>query len=88
MIKEAINTIVEKKSWEVVKLCETVTSDVDVEINELMKTIKKSAPIEVFERILEIEDLYTQRQTEVVKLAYNKGFDNGLHLYKELKNML
>lgn len=87
MLAEWIEPAKEKRLWEIVKICEEENNEFYDQFNETLCRLKKYVPLHVVDDLNRLEDIFLQKNSSLRK-AYNLGFDDGLMLTKEIKELI
>ncbi|MNW59551.1 hypothetical protein D3C74_374720 [compost metagenome] len=88
MIHDILAPALEKRTWEVVAICEEKSEDTHNHLLETIKKIKNQAPLELINDLNVIEDLFIQKNTETILLAYQMGIEDYKKLISTLKGLL
>ncbi|ARF67001.1 hypothetical protein B7C51_03060 [Paenibacillus larvae subsp. pulvifaciens] len=83
MLMEWLDPALEKRTWEIVEICERENIDLYKKFDYHLGKLKRSVQFDSIDDLQILEDLFIQKNL-VVKLAYRIGFDDALKIKREL----
>lgn len=87
MLKEYLEQAIEKRVWEVVSICEEENKNLYDEFAVTLNKLKKHVPLELIDDLNKMEDIFLQKGS-AVKTSYEAGFNDGLKLNKEIRELI
>lgn len=82
MLTDWLALAVEKRTWEVVKICEDDNQSLFDELNIVLDRVKNNNSTNRIDEVREIEELFV-RKNLIVQKAYRIGFRDALDLNKD-----
>ncbi|MCM3128091.1 hypothetical protein ACFQ3J_15800 [Paenibacillus provencensis] len=86
MVEQMIKDVLERRSQDIVEICEKEHNDLYQLFSETLETIKDQTPDKLDNSIGLLEDLFLQSNTRVMKTAYKIGFKDAQVINKEFIN--
>jgi hypothetical protein len=83
MLMEWLNPAIEKKSWEVVEICERENEAAHLEFADIINYIKTVVPETDAEKICCLERLYYEK-SESIRRGYKMGIEQGIQIIRGL----
>lgn len=77
MLMEWLEPAIEKRTWEVLELCEDENKELISIFTKKINELKNKMPASVSKELNELEEIFIQKNL-VVRTAYRIGFEDGV----------
>ncbi|GIO36863.1 hypothetical protein J41TS12_17240 [Paenibacillus antibioticophila] len=86
MMHDILEQALERRTWEVVALCEEKNDETYKSLVAVLKKLRNHVPLELIDELNSIEDLFVQKNTDVVIMAHQMGINDYRNFINKFKN--